>query len=347
MRNLVRHAAVVGVAIGLALTVGASGAQASGSPAVNPRWRVVYHVNLKVTNYWLFALTATSRTDAWALGYVPRNGRIASEFLEHWNGSRWRMTTVPGIAFMPQALAASGPTNVWLFGPGRAFRWDGNRWSRVIIPPNVGIGDPLVLGTADVWTTGGGSCNDSFVYHWDGTNWTRYSVPMGLEHVSGSSSRNIWVVGTSPWGACHPGRSARLVAYRWSGNSFQRVNIPAINGQHGSNVAVASPDDIWITSAGFRVIAHWTGSGWHRQRGVPVLAKAGFWVLAPDGHGGAWFGGCEHWSAGVWHAVFAADGCQETWGIAPIPASRSAWRLGIGRFGGREEGTIEINGPLP
>jgi hypothetical protein len=87
----------------------------------------------------LFAgVTATSRTDAWAVGRHCRKQHGCTTLTLHWNGSRWSQVASPnpvkGIVF--SAVDALNPHNVWAVGYGGhgpagiqvALHWDGKRW---------------------------------------------------------------------------------------------------------------------------------------------------------------------------------------------------------------------------
>ena len=349
MKFLFRRSAIVGLAAILALTLGTGIASAG---AGYDRWRIVYHVNLKGGSDW-YALVAPSRDQAWAIGVrsTPRRG-VVGEFLEHWNGKRWRMTAVPGIGFTPFALAASGPENVWLFSNyARAFRWDGQRWERVPNTRGVPMGGPVVLSPSDVWTAGITQCGTSILYHWNGSRWSEHPVHAAIDSMSGSSPKNFWVL-TQPWAdpqQCILERGARLTALHWDGRSFTRMSTPRIvnaPGQNGGQIAVSSTHSIWIANASIGKIAHWNGHRWaflNEQTGSGDVPPG---PIVPDGRGGAWIGGCFHWSRGTWYGIFG-DICDVTRGMASIPGTRSAWGLGFAQYNGHVEGTIEVNGPLP
>jgi len=342
-----RRIAVVAASTVLAVAAGTAGAQA----AINRQWRIVYHVNLKLPNYWWpGALAAPSRDQAWALGYTLKGGRISGDILEHWNGRRWRMTAVPGINLMPVAVAASSPDNVWLFSSAnRAFRWDGQRWTRAPGTKGMPMGGGVVLGPSNVWTAGGTFCDASTLYHWTGSRWFTHALPGAVVGISGSSAKNFWVLTQQETvtSTCRPEPGVPLRAYRWDGSSFKRMRIPRIVNQHGlgGRLVVSSPSNIWIANIIDSPIMHWNGHRWSRLNKPPFdIAPAG---IVPDGHGGAWIGGCWHWSAGTWYEIYAADACDETFGLVRIPRTMSAWRLGIATIGGRVESTIEVNGRLP
>ena len=57
-------------------------------------------------------MTATSSTNAWAVGALPGTP------IEHWNGSAWKVVPSPGGSSPGQlfGVAATSPTNVWAVG---------------------------------------------------------------------------------------------------------------------------------------------------------------------------------------------------------------------------------------
>lgn len=344
-----RQAAAAALLAGLGVIPGAVAPHVS----VYRQWRIVHHLNLKVRNEWSGSgnpLVAPSRDQAWALGITATSRGISGYFLEHWNGRRWRMTAVPGISLFPDGLAASGPDNVWLFGPnGREFVWDGQRWSRAAGTRGMTDYFPVVLGPSDVWTIGYNVCGQGSLDHWTGTSWSVVKLPQAVAGISGSSPRNLWVLTHPVTTTCGRVRGTPLRAYRWNGKSFRRVRIPRIVPGRGlESFAVSSPQDVWLSEWRESIIWHWNGHRWAKINVKAVGSYVAPAPIVPDGRGGAWIGGCWHWSRGVWHPIdYFITSCDETFGQARIPGTRSAWRLSIGTFGRYEEGTLEINGPLP
>jgi hypothetical protein len=208
------------------------------------------------------------------------------------------------------------------------------------------MADPVVLGPADVWTTGGGSCNTTNLYNWTGSGWTRYTLPYGAT-PAGSSSAGLWLLTVPVTRTCRPVPGARLTLRRWNGSSFSKAPVPSIADlpRLGTYFVVSSAHDIWVANATESVIMHWNGRRWRRLPKAPQYFGIG--QIVPDGHDGTWIGGCVHWTGGTWQYLDAPDACDESFGIARIPGTRSAWRLALARYGGRVEGTIEVNGRLP
>jgi hypothetical protein len=111
-------------------------------------WTVVSSPNPNSDRY-LFAVAATSPTNAWAVGefeYTSPDGILRTKTLtEHWDGTAW--TAVPSPNPGPNsvlfAVAATSPTNAWAIGnfvtkrdgsyynPALTEHWDGRSWTLV------------------------------------------------------------------------------------------------------------------------------------------------------------------------------------------------------------------------
>lgn len=66
------------------------------------------------TSSFLEAVAATSRNDAWAVGWVL-TGPGSATLIEHWNGTRWRRVPSPNVAKLDQnslnSVTAISPSN--------------------------------------------------------------------------------------------------------------------------------------------------------------------------------------------------------------------------------------------
>lgn len=350
MRAL-RLLACVALGASIGVVPGTAAASTTSGPiSLYRQWRIVYHVNLKARNFWWSgALVAPGKNQAWAVGGVGGSG----DFLEHWGGYRWRMMAVPGVNFHPDSIAASASDNVWLFADAnRAFIWNGQHWAPAPGTRGMSMTNPVVLGPSDVWSIGSDvACGHGVLNHWTGAHWSVVATPGPVSAISGSSPRNFWVLTLPETSSCKLLPGTPFSAYRWNGKSFSRVRIPRMMPGHylyPGFFTVASGNDIWIANWPKDVIVHWNGRLWQnislRTSGTYISPTS----ITPDGRGGAWIGGCWHWLNGVWHPIdYFRSSCDETFGLSRIPGTMSAWRLSVNSFGGRAEGTIEINGPLP
>ncbi len=95
----------------------------------------------------LYSVSATSRTDAWAAGYSTRPSGGSFTYIEHWDGSQWKITPSPGPGQAGSKLygiSALSSSNVWAVGyyatPGGdggtlIEQWDGSQW-HIVPSPN-------------------------------------------------------------------------------------------------------------------------------------------------------------------------------------------------------------------
>ncbi|HET9722720.1 MAG TPA: hypothetical protein VFR44_02620 [Actinomycetota bacterium] len=117
----------------------------------------------------LLAVAATSRTDAWAVGY-RRNEPV----ILHFDGRAWAlsMSQVPGDALGVTALAVE---DAWAVGE-RVQRWDGKGWTQAGTVKARGLLRAVAaVGPSDVWAVGDRPTEASIlkplVQRWDGTGW--------------------------------------------------------------------------------------------------------------------------------------------------------------------------------
>jgi hypothetical protein len=287
MKTLLRMTGVVVVAAA-ALVPGRAGA-ASGRPAES------------ITNDpgSLSAVSAVSRTDAWAVGLSDCN--CTSQAL-HWNGTRWTPVTVPGQKYAElDAVSARSATDAWAVGNRTAgsssktltLRWSGTRWAQVPSPSpgTAPIVDSLTgvstVSPTDAWAVGyyhhiGGAYFGTLMLHWNGTAWTRVAVPhfgqASLFAVSALSAADAWAVGqylpkSGPY---------RTLVLHWNGTTWTQVPSPSPGYNFDlSAVSALSPTDAWAVGSYairrgvgvFKTLAlHWNGTAWTQ---VPSPSPAG------------------------------------------------------------------------
>ena len=87
------------------------------------------------------SISGSSASEVSAVGTYAV-GSSAHALLEHWNGSRWTRSALPGdpTGANPTVLDLS-PTDVWLLGPGGLWHFNGSAWSVFAHqPPNQNLG---------------------------------------------------------------------------------------------------------------------------------------------------------------------------------------------------------------
>jgi hypothetical protein len=91
---------------------------------------------------FLYSVSATSSTDAWAVGYYTKGSAFKTLIL-HWNGSTWSRVASPNPGpaggNLLYGVSATSPTNAWATGSTCTFcavsqvlilHWNGTSWSR-------------------------------------------------------------------------------------------------------------------------------------------------------------------------------------------------------------------------
>ena len=240
----------------------------------------------------LFAVTALSSQDAWAVGFSTSGSGDATRDtprIEHWNGSQWLSSLSPSLPFsgILQAVYATGPRDIWAVGeswtlntsvsPSRdqfstlAENWNGSRWRIVRSPSPGGYLNELwsVSGTSasNIWAIGvDGNWNapgpPSLIEHWDGSTWSVVPAPtsVGLMSVVALSSSNAWVVG---WSGQSGGQEVLL---RWTGSTWQSTPIKTENNFIIHQMIGTQGSPTW--AVGERAVGSYAGAqifSWDRQ----------------------------------------------------------------------------------
>jgi hypothetical protein len=353
MRALTRSvgslAAVAAVLIGGAMS-------ASASPAATARWRVSY---VSPNNVSQFAdVVALSAHDVWAAGSVAPPGPLTAQrpILRHWNGKTWGVVALPSkFSHAPLfAIAASSPTDVWVFGQWRnaqgldghafALRWTGT-WSVVGFWPTSNlVNSAVVFGPANAWIFGGLG-----VRHFNGNGWTTFKLPYSLIRASAISANDIWAVGEDS-------ATGKPVLSRWHNGQWALHALPPIAssppGPVVLDVLARSDRDVWVVGGtvtahgALRPLAlHWHSGAWTSSTvpGPDFLGR-----VIPDGTGGLWaaFNGpfdgfaLAHFAGGSWHLVKlpALTGkATSAIALALVPKSAIAYAVGSTVFGGLPE----------
>lgn len=131
-----------------------------------------------------------SRRDVWVVGDL--NDASITPYFAHFNGTRWRWSTLPTVSESMIGISASGPDNVWMAGNSGVNllkRWDGHRWRNVPMPVALAkpttFGGLVALSRTSVWITGlvptATSGFTGGAWHWNGSGWKMYRLPAACE----------------------------------------------------------------------------------------------------------------------------------------------------------------------
>jgi hypothetical protein len=305
-------------------------AAASTNPV--PSWHLVYKVPGRAHSGILQAV-ATDPRHAWALGFTGTGNW--TPFVVAWNGTTWtKMKPLPpGIGF--SLIAASSPSNVWVFGgvsgvtrsPGRAAQWNGHQW--VVHPGPDGAGDSAIA------VSPSGVLVDSVgnrMEYWDGQAWHSSAYRFPDWQAMTAADGQVWRLQRERIKGQY-----RLFVQKWAGGtSWGNVSSPhpalSIGRGDGSAISASTPDNVWISVWYSRRsrdrIWHWNGKSWTRVSWgwLQFLGSAG--QLTAVGRSSVWAGpGVALWVRGRWRFAGLCGGI-----LAAVPRTNaalcpvSAWR---------------------
>ncbi len=298
----------------------------------------------------LFAVSASSPTDIWAVGLAAI----------HFDGKSWTGYPLPGIdgeiGSELRGVATISPTNAWVVGTfktsdistGNLQHWDGSAWS-VSPPPSGTQGEILqsitAISASDVWV---GGCIPAFLEHFDGAEWTYFALQdlsavneSCITGISEISPSDIWAVG---WSSPNGGSNVTVTEH-WDGTSWTSVSSPNVGtGDNQLNGVVALADDnVW--AAGFStaapdgaaanqtLIEHWNGTSWtvvpspnvayggqvrnNLLQGMVAVSADDLWALGyyeanPSGESGDIFSLAIRWNGTSWSVVPTPNPTEES-----------------------------------
>ena len=141
-------------------------------------WRVVPCINPSTRSYPLYAVSALSSTNVWAVWFAGN-----FPLIEHWNGASWKVVANPGPSggFLNSIFAVS-KNDIWAVGSVFSYssprqtlieHWNGNAW-KVIPSPAAGTLNAVTAAAAnEVWAVGfnhnaSTNKNEVVIEHWEG-----------------------------------------------------------------------------------------------------------------------------------------------------------------------------------
>jgi hypothetical protein len=230
----------------------------------------------------LFAATATSADDIWAVGVLGVGGVTDELLFENFNGSSWTATTAPdpGTGFLFGA-SADATNDVWAVGyngttdmdaKGIIEHFNGTGWESVpsaIVDGNKGTNQltaVAALAPNDVWAVGNSipvvnplGASLTLIEHFDGASWTVVPSPNVGPHsasqnnnllgITAVSSTDIYAFGRV-MAADGSGHQSTLVLH-WNGTSWSLIPSPSpVKGNFLSDVLFAgvapSAGNVWL-----------------------------------------------------------------------------------------------------
>jgi len=293
----------------IACTAAASIAILTAIPSSAATWSITPTPAGDLT--WFNGVTATSASNAWAVG-TAYDFNIAAQrtLIARWNGTSWSRVSSPnGSQLYNQlyAVDAVSPTSALAIGSietahgvngggdgpkkAAAWQWNGTSWKIVDLPstPNAaGVGGVDMLSATDAWAVGSYWENSPtghaapYMAHWNGATWTKVEAPApgnyqnSADAVAGTSPSDVWTVGS--WRNTGRTEVYHPLVLHWNGTAWSQVPIPDPAGRVGgmlSGVTAISPTDAWAVGLkDYRnpVSFHWNGTAWSE---VPIPPLGG------------------------------------------------------------------------
>ena len=231
-----------------------------------------------------YAVKAFSTSDVWAVGSWMGEDAL----VEHWNGGRWSLITVPSFGGSENILTGidgTSSTDLWLVGQRQyagqmhgAVLHGGTQGFQIVTPPDVAVlhdvamlnGQPLVEG----WRIDSDGFAAPVIALGTDLTWREEDVPaeqgrnVFLTGISVGPGDTAWAVG---WSDTSPNGDTP-VTYQRGASGWTAVAIP---DQGGSTRLVSVASDKQGTVAAGAVS---TGGS---SRAVALRATAGGWATVP------------------------------------------------------------------
>ncbi len=246
----------------------------------------------------LYAVAATSSTNAWAVGHDSHGGLI-----EHWNGKAWKIQRSPKLARTKYirpfftGVAATSPTNAWAVGRdghgGVIEHWNGRSWKIQARPKlrYATLSGVAATSSTNAWAVGdyytASGLPRTLIERWNGRSWKIQASPnprgvfgdrfqtsdgeIPLMGVAATSSTNAWAVGYGYFQLSGDGEfETQTLIERWNGRSWKIQRSP--NGEPTDNqlfgVAATSSTDAWAVGYPIKAATIWQwngGKAWKAQ----------------------------------------------------------------------------------
>jgi alpha-tubulin suppressor-like RCC1 family protein len=235
--------------------------------------------------------------DAWAVGWAIMDG-VPVTMSEHWNGTSWTLLTTPDpLRTTPriraidelQAVAGTGPADVWAFGTVHTttgfvgllyLHWVSGSW-HVVSGPSVSgpFRSAVAVSPKDIWAVGVTLTNSTtFAVHWNGTKWALVSIPQldtqannqnEITAISASGADNVWASGYEE--TFQPSEVAIPYVLHNNGSGWRLSRVPTLGGDGSrlTGITVLSGDDVWavgqteeLDGTLLTLTEHYNGSSW-------------------------------------------------------------------------------------
>lgn len=269
------------------------------------RWHSMSNPTLAGTFNVLYAVSALSTSDVWAVGEGSLNGNGYNQALiEQWDGVSWSIVPSPNVGVASALYSVAnipGTDQVWAVGSYASNNadyalidfWDGTQWNVLPSPPvnsyNSALQSVTAFSTTDAWAVGWDTIAgnaQTLVEHWDGTQWNVVPSPNNspsntLFSVTPVPNTNeLWAVGDNGGG-----KNDRTLVEHWDGSVWSVVPSPSLRGSNLllGTVATAT-NDAWSVgyyAGGKALIEHWDGIQWSIvSQPASKISDSSLWSLS-------------------------------------------------------------------
>jgi hypothetical protein len=247
----------------------------------------------------LNGVSASSSSNAWAVGTWSRTASGYKILIEHWTGGRWRIQAGrnPGNdSNTLNSVAALSRSQAWAVGDyhtnGQSLKtlvehWNGSSWTVQRSPSPVTGNNTLssvaATSSSNVWAVGytlsTGGQQKTLIEHWNGKSWTVQRSPSPsssslLTAVAAVSRTNVWAVGYSD---SSDGTTTKTLIEHWDGTSWkiQPSPNPSLTQNYLCGVDATSGLNAWTSGmyvdAGFQgpLMERWNGTSWSVHASAP------------------------------------------------------------------------------
>jgi hypothetical protein len=328
-------------------------------------WVIQSSPNPSSTENYLNAVTATSSTNAWAVGTFDNSSGKRRTLVEHFDGTSWQKVSSPNVGTVDSELTgvrANSTTDIWAVGEYSDSglnlhplieHFDGTTWTVSSNPDRLGaqfrgVG---VSSSTNAWAVGD-QPSGAFTEHYDGTSWTIVSAShLGdaqLFGVTTTSSSNAWAVGAYLNGASQ----RKTLIQHYDGTAWSKVPSPnqGLNLNYLLGVSANSSSDIWAvgeyvsdSSGKLRImILHYDGASWkvspHPDKttddylgAVKAVSASDVWgVGAFKDSSGAWKTLIEHFDGTSWTVQTSPNGTGQDNHLAGVASTSSSNSFAVG-----------------
>jgi hypothetical protein len=197
-----------------------------------------------LTSGSFYAMSASSPTNAWAVGRVTDPHNSVGFAAEHWNGKKWTEFPVPNL--IVTSISTSSPTDAWATAGQFLLHWDGASWveyaktaSNAVLTSVVAISKDNAVAVGYVTSTKTGATR-TVIVRFNGTTWAQVPSPNPYE---GDELTSISAHGSSMWavgfGTSRVGATRTIIEHS-TGGSWHLQHSPIGGYSSLNSVSAAS-----------------------------------------------------------------------------------------------------------